>query len=415
MTRRTMAWTLVLVTLQIGCHWSGKPGPGDDTEPVRGWLPPHTPIASPSTSGDSLLRRILLSPCDEVPPQPGVAEALTGGASFENEVHDCQRLVVGQRFGPLVGVFPIDRAMNLTLASFRNTRGVAVATVFNWSDPRDPRSRYIPLGIRNNWQCLWLRNTTGRSDGWEGGITVTSVPCTSPGADPPTYWTFDVVFTPPPAADAPYRFPASARWGWDFTARAHYIGIRCADGWCSVGQQGLRPARSALAATIGVPFPTGWYDEQHLAVEGPEGLVPGPWGIIQPSDRLVESAQAIETSDATAAQLAAQQYDALFLAQSFRAASIAIEGENATDVGPYASKFNLAFVDGVGSSNVDLHVGSAPRAWYDNGVSRLPTLKVDYLPSTMHAARGSVRWRWRDTDETAWVSCRSGCCDVPDL
>jgi hypothetical protein len=32
--------------------------------------------------------------------------------------------------------------------------------------------------------------------------------------------------------------------------------------------------------------------------------------------------------------------------------------------------------------------------------------------SFKHGALGAVRWRWRENDESGWISCGVGCCDV---
>ena len=79
--------------------------------------------------------------------------AVTGGDTFENEAHDCQRLILpNHTFGPLVGVFPLDGAMS------DDFDGGTILTLYNFDASGGDRDRYDFLNISHRpeaqWSCL---------------------------------------------------------------------------------------------------------------------------------------------------------------------------------------------------------------------------------------------------------------------
>lgn len=351
-------------------------------------------------SFDEKLTAVQQTRCDAVPePAPVVPTALTGEATYENEIHDCQRLVVadpsGNTFGPLVGLFPIDAAMRLPVDSFATATGRIVATIFNW----ESAEAYAPLDIQPGWQCLWLK----RSDSlWQAGITPTSgQTCVDPGHGAPDYSleveefhheTLEARGTPPDSI-----YPATARWEWDQVNEQHYMGIKCADAWCAIGPDGFQPAESNPLVGAKERSVPGWYDAQHLAIPDQGGaLRPGPWGSVYP----VEGLGSIDSTEFRASN-------------GVHVADIVVE--SAGSPGGLAHYQDKLFLEVNGSrGTTEVWVGrNTAGAWssrfrHGNGLSNPAQLRR--IPRVRHAVEGAARWRWHDNDETAWYWC-GGCCD----
>ena len=99
-------------------------------------------------------------PCDrDRTPPDEVVEDATGGPTYENEVHDCQRLVVDadpgpsfeRAFGPLVAIYPIDGAMDRDTGPVQVT---AFANIYNWGTGSGDTLSYAPLGISPGWNLF---------------------------------------------------------------------------------------------------------------------------------------------------------------------------------------------------------------------------------------------------------------------
>lgn len=371
---------------------------------------PAPPAEQVGTTSVQRLQELMQSnPCDEVPDPPGiVARALTGGPTYENEIHDCQRLVIerGRQdlFGPLVGIFPLDSAMAAPPERFLD--GAIAASIYNWGSLGAEPPGYAALTIAAGWQCLWLR--WDRRE-WHAAVTpVTQVPCDSVGPHPqPNYehlqvyefrHELDTRPNPPPNL-----YPRTARWGWDSLNRRHYMGIKCGSAWCSIGQQGAFQPRESdpLRGPKERSIP-GWYDEQHLAVHDSTNpaspfLRPGPWGVIYPSQGLENT-----RPDQFAAGLVAAH---IFVTE---------EPRHPGGLAYYRNRLSLETSGNAGEAQVFLQVrGSVAGAQFVQPASgvRVPTKGFRRLPSVVHAAQGAARWRWHENPgETGWIWC-SGCCD----
>jgi hypothetical protein len=338
------------------------------------------------------------NPCDSVDEYPPEAVlALTGGTTFEHEVHDCQRLVLVSPdtvFGPLVGVFPLDGAMAMDRQEFSTAR--VVATIYNWGDFEREDMRYTPLGINPGWQCLWMRAINDAPTGWHVFIAPASggKPCMAQSNPTHTVPAPALLHVHEQGVGAGLNsawLPLTARWGWDEEDGVHYIGIRCGAAWCTIGPPGYEPRAwpTPTAANYWEVLP-GWSDAQHLAVEdasSANGTRPGPWGTIRPTQRLA-------ALDWTAPQ---------------EVAVIALQtGLDPAGFAAYQQKFDLS-ADGSGSLSLVFASNVSVQATLG---SRTP--RATFAPKVGHAAIGAVRWRWHDTDETIWVSCRGGCCHVEE-
>lgn len=372
-----------------------------DVHPQDDVTGPIVRFAPPAVDFEAVEDRLQGSPCDSTPPDPAVVVALTGGRTHEHEVHDCQRLVVRtggvSRFGPLVAVYPIDQAMALT-RRLDFSVWTPVANVYNWGTNDGSGARYAPLGIEHQWNCLWLRSN---ADGWMAALDTlacfeedpaTGAPRTGPGGSS----SLEVLESRHRNGAAIY--PMTARWGWSSADSVHYIGVKCGTAWCSVLPLRARPdigARLTGPERRSIP---GWFDEQHLAIPASGGgLTPGPLGRIYPGELHFSAHDDLP------------RLDTLFR-RGLEAAEIEIEHAPSS----YVDKFNLHVTPGgvVASSRIWVRIGQDTVSSYRNPLGESPRRAVNFIDHLHHAAQGAVRWRWRETDETAWLSCRSGCCDV---
>lgn len=313
------------------------------------------------------------------------ASMLTGTAQG-HEVHDCQQLVTeAGRFGPLVGLYPMSPAIDQPTDSFTTAR--AVATVYNWGQP------YRELGLRGRWNCLWLQNRTGSATDWRAAIAKQgNNGCGDPRPDlPEGDVPLDVQFTP---ARGGRSYPATARWGWNDTASAHYVGTRCGDGWCDIAPEGVGAGPSPQARRLRATL--GWYDEQRLAVPDAQGqLRPGPWGGIYPSPRL--------------AQLREQDFDTPQMV-----ATVTLEG-TASQRAAYREKWNFHDGDNTLLLYRDTTQVADSVRWFmivRPSATGAPTdtFTVHRDTTRAHGVRGAVRWRWDAEDERPWIGCDLSCC-----
>ena len=279
------------------------------------------------------MQRFLMQfPCDAEPGDDAdrqtLAALLKGASTFENEVHDCQRLVESGQFGPLIGIFP--HPGELSTIDETSTGPLSVATIFSWGDASgDPT--YAPLGIQGDWNCLWVRRDGPDSD-WEAAIIENTSDTTCVGSPPPAnLWPLEVRASRP--ANPQDSIPKTARWRWD--SEDHYIGIYGGKEWWSVGPDGFQPTEPDVFTGPPHEVIPGYFDEQHLALPSGGDLVPGPWGKISPSPALLANGKNSGwwTTPRGVARL-----------------------EVADPPGPYEDKFNLQLQGTIWRSQIRLHL-----------------------------------------------------------
>ena len=64
---------------------------------------------------------------------------------------------------------------------------------------------------------------------------------------------------------------------------------------------------------------------------------------------------------------------------------------------------SIKFAAGFGEFAATRHGKGGPPDWAGK-----PAVRVSWP----HSHSGTVRWRWLETDEGEWISCRAGCCPV---
>lgn len=338
-------------------------------------------------------------------PDANVIHNLTGGPTFENEVHDCQRLVLvtgsALAFGPLVGLLPLDGAMALTDLDFSG--GVAAATVYNWGDFHGKPEAYAPLGIDPGRNCLWLRRDTETS--WRAAlVALPTGPCSTQSRPATSAYTLDVQ-----RALHAGPMPRTARWEWDEADATHVMGIKCGSAWCRVGRAALWQADTVhLAGNAQATIP-GYFDEQHLAVpDGSGGIIPGPVGVLTPTATFFTLAQNQANSPTDVMGPA--------FATGLEVATLTLADATATTPPTYEAKWGLR--QGPITLHLQIVPGGVERSTFTGPTgSQGHSVTPVRIPNTLHASVGSVRWRWHDTATTAsiWSACGvkgMDCCDT---
>ena len=358
---------------------------------------------------------------------------LSGMITDIPEFNDCQRFLVRQSstmvFDSLFAIFArlgldsmeVDTSGTLTGAGI-----IPMATIYSF------HSAYPQLGIEADFNCLYFIHSTTAKSGYEARIVpvqTNAAKClTSPTASGTPLQVDRVLMT---GADV-YDYPPVARWDWDSTAETQFIGIRCGRAWCEVR---ARESRSALAST---PRYTrsgsvlyrraveikGWHDEQRLAVPpAPGAPAATPSGIVATliPDTLLDH-------DPVSVPAGSTRYNASWV----RVASVALSAPP----GIYASKFNLVqsaapdpvntvyFCYGPLTSSGHSPCFSATQKipncpsggqWWAR-IEANPAYPQFYCvtrrPHPNFKIPGIVRWRWTLHDDTMWVRCLDGCCQV---
>lgn len=374
-----------------------------DDVPVTGKRPQQS--AADSVVLDSAQSRQLAEwVCDEDTAQVDslLAQALSGSPVLEREVHDCQRMIVQGEYGPLVGVFPYHPTMALPVDSFSTWRRVAV--VVNWGGGGGAET-YSALHLAKGAHCLLLQRD---STVWRALMSPMSAGCMAHAGRPLSVVAQEYLGDrtgrrdplPHPPGLQRVSYPATARFRWHSRAREYAIGVKCGNRWCTIGSQTAVSALPELRGPMLTTLP-GYFDEQPLAVfDSARGrLVPGPLGRIYPSGELAR----LNTEAESAAWSQARGY------ASFEVRSA---GASVPHFDTYVRKLGLA-TDPTGRiATGELWLNAAGEtAETRAGGAVHPAARVAVVRNEHHSAQGTVRWRWLERDEAAWVPCqKDNCC-----
>lgn len=376
------------------------------------------------------------------------------------EFHDCQKLIVMKASGAApayLGLFaifardslrhyavrfdsvkPKDSLLTHTDTSLVNSAGHALAV----GEILALDSGYATLGIKPGFNCLLLYGQVGAGS----GLAAKMVPvggnekqCATDMNPVEVAGTQLEVHRNPFPPDA---VPPVARWDWDSTHAQVHMGIACGSAWCDVGApsfvSAVAYAGSITAAGDAIYAVKGWYDEQRLAFPattsgtgGPTPLSVGTMGTFLPMPDLGNDSGAPDTSRyahrwvpvATAAVAAGNNvyFKKLNLQASVvrpsRDSIYLCYGDRPSCLPPFPP-LKAPHCKATGEPEIwwaKIVARPEPAAMVAGGAPMGATTHYFCVQRREHTnvhIPGVVRWRWAVNDETMWIRCLEGCCEV---
>ena len=204
------------------------------------------------------------------------------------------------------------------------------------------------------------------------------------------------------------NYPGTARIDWNGKDRdAIHIGVKCEQEWCDIGPKGADHSKQYKKLKRGKV--KAFFDEQMLGVATPPGSAnatpSATVGTIIPEDGL-------EGRNFDCPPTGCTPHNWVLVA------SVGMANTDAK----YARSYNLQDADVEKNPNrvylrrrsgPDVSKGWEARIVNASGTEMTQGLSVKY--ADMSSAPGvhlGARWRWRDNDESMWVRCAAGCCDI---
>jgi len=416
-------WVIAAVVIVgIGVRW-WRPSP-TVTEPAFG-CPEH-----------GIQLRAYESVVDTIPIAP------TTGAI--PEFHDCQRFLVGGKFGPLVAIWAAESVAHYfpRLKPGESDKvAYAMAEILDLGNGPNSTSGlpedYAPLGITRGFNCLYLWRSAA-PDSFEARIVFQPKrddlkTCAGTRAVDgrlaalPGLSVRATVFGP---GDS---LPPVARWDWDSNGGVQYISIWCGTAWCEVGPKGgFTPSRSVAmdpelngafdAGLEGAPgymaaparwsalkAVKGWYDQQELEIWNNTAghVVPSTVvGTIVPHPVLGAIGKA-----GLAGGL--PNFDKHWMPAAYIYVTAPFKGKK-LQLGKGLSRLYLCrgtSAECPGAGGVSTSSGTL---WFGKLVSPGLVTRVREVTFDNHGGMtipaAAARWRWLESDGTTWVRCGTGCC-----
>jgi hypothetical protein len=387
------------------------------------------------------------------------------------EYNDCQRLLVNTsggpdpkytqlKFGHVAAIFARkdlngayqtasqigDASKRSFFAALRkpdpaSTRVTAIAVVWTTGP-------YAPLGVSAGFDCVVLQ--------WEGPVGSSKprnyhawmVPvdlqqsCASPLDLPAAAAHYLGAVELPAQSDSTGadEIPPVARWDWDPRRGEQYVGIACPSGWCELygedpdhphGHSGSRNYKVSGAMNLPghagrVVRQKGWYDEEYLAStvttpgKPPELDGAGAFGTVFPVPEL----KGRTSNDYPVGKFVPVAWISISPASQGYSGKYGFSLNKAPPQRPDVNALFLCFDDGSNACKAKPKYKCSPTHDLTNGPSYYARLGaspddpnatdfcVDYIATKGADTPGTVRWRWLDDDQTIWVSCPAGCCQL---
>lgn len=384
----------------------------------------------------------LRNPADSLIIERLTTGQLSGPGATQNVpmFHDCQRLAVGVGYSPLFAIFATTRVPQL---GGLTAGGVGIPAVEILA-----LGNYPELNIVAGYNCLYIyRVNLGQLKARVSNRLQNPGDCSQnlPSPDTLPGPALDVhSFAPNPITDS---VPSVARWDYDNASGKHFIGSRCGQAWCDIGQAGFTSSTryiqrlstgqvSSLSAGYKRNYDgKGWYDEQNLA------LVTGTPGPAVPSGILATVIPSADINSTTPASRFANTW--VLVAE----VALQVPG-GAAGSNPYDLKLNLEHSTAAGPQNqlffcysatpagcfptsptpypppptcsaaYNNAVGSTLQGWWARIVSS--DGDIEHRCVQYHPAPGGMsalvpvtaRWHWLERDDIIWEWCPAGCCEV---
>ncbi|MGH7500494.1 MAG: hypothetical protein ACREL7_01940 [Longimicrobiales bacterium] len=311
-----------------------------------------------------------------------------GDRAREPNYNDCQRLAKlgagGLGYGPLAFILPYSDVLDTLTRARVDAGDVLVAAIVIEAMPGS--HPYPQLHMDGGLNCAYLAangsNLTMRISAMGGTseCPVTGAPAGSP----------QLMVNHVPASSA--EVPSTTRWeeGRVGATIQPYFGIRCPDGWCEAGPAGVvhEPPASANSADPPQRRIKGWYDRQFLMdVQAGTPVRSHVLGSIFPHEDLAT-------------------YDV----QKFKDGWTEVATIEMSDVlAKYQTRYGLS----EGTNRLELRIDGSNQ-WLGRIIDPNDSMfDVRIVPGHTHTQPIAVaRWGWFDDDETMWVRCADGCCQV---
>ncbi|MGH7429842.1 MAG: hypothetical protein ACREJ4_16010 [Candidatus Methylomirabilaceae bacterium] len=371
---------------------------------VRIDCPGHLPVIYRSLGGDSAVYQTLSVP---------------GPITRIPEFHDCQRLLIDQAvtYGPLVGVWASNTLDDTSSAG----PVLPMAEVVDFD-----QVGYEPLGVGPGFNCLYVMSDAQAPFGIRAVMVqagANEAACGRP---------YDPAMAGADLMAVPYEAPSGlswddiprvARWEWDPVTRRQYIGLRCGLRWCEVGPQG------GFGSSAGHNYPMterrerrtfwikGWYDEQQLARKAGGSLHPlGAVGTIVPDSALGDYSDATFPGNVwvPAARIALRPPQQAYATKLGLGATAIPRNMDRLQL-CHGSWSACATASGSTPAQPKACTGDPDHQWWARIIRRQGAETYFCVIRTAHPGiqiEGTARWRWMKNDETIWVRCAEGCCQV---
>jgi hypothetical protein len=338
-----------------------------------------------------------------------VATALGLEAWTPSEADDEQRFVIApDTYGPFTQVFASPYLAGFThYKQFdgHGNRGALVAIVF--VDTTDGVTvgypQYDLLNLKGGTNCVWLGHQHGHAeqDGWFAYIGQAD----NCEFDPSKSRSMMAV-TAMPFSGRPADIPASARFHEDEREATYFIGLRCLDRWCIIG--GVPSPMAKRPVHRGDPPPPlskrawvmiGAHDEQKLAIVRGMGPQPHP-SRIRASVTPVDDLDQLDESD-----YATWRDVATFWLRD--------DPEGTKYAPDCPTKPRGCWGLRRGKNTLQLRYDGVWHAQVLPGGNGTPwPLDVNDCAHFDVMVPGTARFHWRDDDDTVWIRCSQGCCQV---
>jgi hypothetical protein len=326
------------------------------------------------------------------------------------EYHDEQRFIrrSDSTYGPMAYVFAspyLEGFKYVNQINAHEALGHFVAVVYVDTDGPGLPDEYTALHLQPGANCVYLAHTgTSTLALWKAYVVPGSE---EKGCERPAVL--------PPPLEAKVRVTARATTDADIPPVARFsetvdgqplIGVRCLDHWCEIGPSGFVSRDPVHAVAGGLPNTLreaavlGWGDEQRLGIVVGGNLVPS-------------TIRASVTPMPNLQSRASSYYEADYKT----AAVIWLRGDPSSTV--YSSQWGMR----QGMNILQLKYVSSTKKWLarvgptDNTGKLLSSasfheVTVNQVPHYDMVVPGTARFRWQMKDETIWVNCDQGCCQV---
>jgi len=361
------------------------------------------------------------------------------------EYHDCQKFIdqSGHGYDQLVAIFASTSVSptptQLAAATATSPVALASALILDFDSP------YNNLHIESGFNCLYLYY-----DGSGYIARMQSFP-----TEPDCHLPADINAIPPntPALEAREAalpvgsaggyttadVPDVARWDYDPAPGrpTYYAGLKCGAHWCEIGTAGFNPSRGRLGSPGSsnrrrrVMEIKGWNDYQKLALKNPTGpTYPGTLaGYVTPDGDLENrDLAAFQNKWVHVATIELDGPPGVYQAKLGLGAPTPANPQNhlwmcngAWNICQPASQASGGPAAGTAGTVAKPDCSGDPgnpETWWSATVDPGNQVAFRCVHREDHGTipvPGTARWRWILNDETIWVRCANGCCQVVHL